>query len=167
MVAWAGSYEQDEAGSTMSLTSKQLGAYHIEEMVGRGGIASVYKAFHPPAHRHVAIKVLSYELASDPTFIERFDREAKVVASLQHIHILPVFDYGHHEGVSYLVMPLITGGTLSEAIRRVRLPLEEVTRLFRQLASALDYAHHQGLLHRDIKPSNVLLDTSRNALLAD
>lgn len=147
--------------------NKQLGAYQVQEQIGKGGIATVYKAFHPATNRHVAIKVLSFDLADDPTFNQRFDREAKVVANLQHIHILPVFDYGHQESTPYLVMPLITGGTLSELLRRSRLSVQEVARLFRQMASALDYAHQQGLLHRDIKPSNVLMDNSNNALLAD
>jgi serine/threonine protein kinase len=146
---------------------QHLGAYEVQEQIGRGGIATVHKAYHAATNRYVAVKILSLHLADDPTFNERFDREAKVVANLQHIHILPVFDYGHQEDTPYLVMPLITGGTLSDKIRHQRLPLEEVARLFRQMASALDYAHQEGLLHRDIKPSNVLMDSSNNALLAD
>lgn len=145
----------------------QLGPYEIKEPIGRGGIATVYKAYHPATQRDVAIKILSQDIADDTSFKLRFEREARIVAGLQHIHILPVFDYGQQDETAYLVMPLITGGTLSRKLLSGKLESKEAARLFRQLASALDFAHQHGILHRDIKPGNILLDPSGNALLAD
>jgi serine/threonine protein kinase len=144
-----------------------LGPYAIEDKVGQGGMAGVYRAYHAPTDRHVAVKVMRPEIAADATFRQRFEREAKVLAGLQHVHILPVFDYGQEGDVTYLVMPMLTGKTLGERIRESSMSLPEVSRLFRQLANALDYAHNQGVIHRDIKPANIMLDDSGNALLAD
>jgi len=146
---------------------KTLGAYEIKQQIGRGGIATVFEAYHAPTERSVAVKVLLPDMAQDADFRTRFDREAKTVAGLQHIHILPVFDYGQEGDTAYLVMPYIKNGTLSDAMRnKVFTPTEALT-VTRQLGSALDYAHKQGILHRDLKPSNVLLDDSDNPLLAD
>jgi len=149
------------------LSGMTLGPYRIIEQVGRGGMATVFRAFHAATERSVALKVLSAALADDPTFHARFDIEAKVIASLQHVHILPVFDYGHDKGITYLVMPYVTGGTLKALMNRVALSLSGANRLFSQLASAVDYAHQRGILHRDLKPANVLLDSSGNVLLSD
>jgi len=149
------------------LSGMTLGPYRIIEQIGRGGMATVFRAFHAATERSVAIKVMPPALADDPTFIARFDIEAKVIASLQHVHILPVFDYGHDKGITYLVMPYITGGTLKGLLSRVTLSLNGTNRLFGQLASAVDYAHKRGILHRDLKPANVLLDSSGNVLLSD
>lgn len=150
-----------------NLVGQQLGPYEIKEMVGQGGMASVYKAYHPATDRFVAVKVMLPNMAVDETFVKRFQREAQFVASLQHIHILQVFDYGEQDGVAYLVMPFLTGNTLADKILNNPLDVKEALRIFRQLAQALDYAHERGLLHRDIKPSNIMLDESGNALLAD
>jgi serine/threonine-protein kinase len=144
-----------------------LGPYQIQGKVGKGGMATVYRAYHPGLDRVVAIKVMLEEFANDPGFLARFDREAKIVARLQHPHILPIFDYGEQDGIPYLVMPYITGGTLKDIIVHKTLSLDEITHLFLQIADALDYAHQQGILHRDIKPSNILIDAHGNALLSD
>jgi serine/threonine protein kinase len=141
--------------------------YRIEERIGQGGMATVYKAYHPPTDRYVAIKVLLPEATADPQFMLRFDREAKAIASLQHIHILPVFDYGQHDGMPYLVMRYVPTGTLKDRLAEGRLSLDEAARLFCQIAEAVEYAHQKGILHRDLKPANVLLDDSGNALLSD
>lgn len=152
----------------MALTvGQKLGKYEILAEIGRGGMATVYKAYDPITERNVAIKIMLPDMATDATFARRFDREAKTVAGLQHIHILPVFDYGQEGDTAYLVMPLLPGRTLIDLIEYEPLTMKDVSRLLRQLASALDYAHEQGLLHRDIKPSNVLIDGSNNALLSD
>jgi serine/threonine protein kinase len=149
------------------LIGASLGPYRILEQIGRGGMATVFKSYHPATNRYVAIKILPEEIADDPNFRERFEREAKVVASLNHVHIVPVFDYGQDRNIAYLVMPFIQTGTLKEYLDQGSLSLEEAYRLFMQIASAVHYAHRKGILHRDIKPANILLDDSKNALLSD
>lgn len=149
------------------LTGKQFGPYQIVAPLGEGGMAVVYKAFQPAMERYVAIKVLPRALAQDPEFVARFQREAKLLAQLQHPHILPVFDFGEAEGFTYLVMPYIKSGTLTDLLRGGVLPLEQTRRLITQIGDALHYAHTRGLVHRDVKPSNVLVDESGNCLLTD
>jgi hypothetical protein len=117
--------------------------------------------------RYVAIKVLPRHLATSPEFVARFNREAKLLAQLQHPHILPVFDYGETEGYTYIVMPFVESGTLGDAMRKQRFSLLEVRDIMVQLGRALGYAHAHGMIHRDIKPSNVLIDETRNCLLTD
>jgi serine/threonine protein kinase len=148
---------------------QEIAQYRIVEEIGLGGMATVYKAYQPSMKRFVALKVLSYHLVRDLTFLDRFEREARTIAKLEHVYILPVHDYGHHEGVPYLVMRYVEGGTLADLLEGHPdgLPLEETVRLTRQIASALDYAHQAGVIHRDVKPSNVLLDKVGNALLTD
>jgi eukaryotic-like serine/threonine-protein kinase len=150
------------------LTGKTLGPYRIINRIGRGGMATVYKAYHAAMDRHVAVKVLPEEYADDPGFRARFEREAKTVANLSHPHILPVFDYGEERGISFLVMPYIPTGTLKGYLAQEgKLPFNEAARIFTRLAEALDYAHQQGIIHRDIKPDNVLFDKGGNALITD
>ncbi len=149
------------------LSGKQFGQYRIVAPLGEGGMASVYKAYQPSVDRYVALKVLPSYYAADPTFVKRFEHEAKVIASLEHPNILPVHDFGESEGFAYLVMRFVEGGTLSDVMTGKPLPLERVSRLIGQIASALDYAHSKGVIHRDIKPSNVLTDKQGNCLLSD
>lgn len=149
------------------LTGKTLGAYEIIELIGRGGMASVYKAYQPGVERHVAVKVLPAAMAGQETFAQRFLREARVVAQLQHPYILPVFDFGQAEGVSYLVMPYIQSGALADRLQGGPMSMTFIRRVARQMGEALDYAHSQGLLHRDIKPGNILMDQGGNCMLAD
>lgn len=150
----------------VEFAGKAIGAYEIKERVGRGGMAAVYRAYHPQTERNVAIKVLLPEIAASEQFQKRFEREAKVLAGLQHTHILPVFDYGQIDDVNYLVMPLMPGSTLADQIK-TGLSLREINHIFRQLAGAIDYAHRKGILHRDLKPNNIMLDESGNVLIAD
>ncbi len=145
----------------------EIGPYKIQELVGRGGMAAVYRAYQASTDRQVAIKVMLPDVATDAAFKRRFEREARTLAALQHSHILPVFDYGEANGVSYLVMPYLPGPTLGDRLKEGRLPLDEVSRIFRQLASALDYAHSKGILHCDLKPHNIMLDGGGNVQLAD
>ncbi len=151
------------------LNVKKLGAYEIIEPVGVGGMATVYKAYQPSMNRTVAIKVLPPQLARNPTFLTRFRQEAQVIARLEHAHILPVYDYGESEGdfVVYIVMRYLDGGSLQQRIAAGRIPLRDVDKYIAQVASALDYAHRQGVVHRDIKPSNVLLDRQDDCFLTD
>ncbi len=150
-----------------NLTGKQFGQYQIVEPLGEGGMAAVYKAYQPSMDRFVAIKVLPAQLAESEEFQARFKREAKILAHLQHPHILPVFDFGEEEGHPYIVMMYVEGGTLAQLIQKQTLSLLEVFRHISQIGSALSYAHGRGLIHRDVKPSNVLIDASGNCLLTD
>lgn len=149
-----------------NLIGQTIGQYRILEQIGRGGMATVYKAFQPSMERNVAIKVLPQQLAEDPTFIERFRQEAKAIAQLEHPHILPVYDYGEEKGLTYMVMRYLDSGTLTARLRK-RPDVAEVVRLLSQVAEALDYTHSRGIVHRDIKPANVLIDSRGQTLLTD
>ncbi|MBI4631796.1 MAG: serine/threonine protein kinase [Chloroflexi bacterium] len=136
--------------------------YKAIKLIGEGGFGEVWKAEDESLGRIIALKVISNEKLERSTpeqkqeFIERFKREARILAALKHIHILALFDYGDSEGLRYLVIPYHEGGTLEDRLQRVRLTLAETDRFFSQLAEALDYAHKQKIVHRDLKPSNVL-----------
>ena len=144
----------------------QLGPYRIRDRIGRGGMATVYRAHHAALDRDVAIKVLPDFFAEDESYRERFQQEARSVARLKHPNILNVFDFGQEWGVTYLVLELVEGGTLAERLGRP-IDLEDVIRFMRPIAGALDYAHSQGVLHRDIKPSNILVHRDGTPVLAD
>ena len=147
---------------------QMLGPYRIISQIGQGGMATVYKAYQPSMDRNVAIKVLPGQLADSVEFTKRFQQEARIIAKLEHPHILPVFDYGESEGITYLVMRHLDAGTLRERMEKGRpLPLDEIDRLFSQLADALSYAHSFGIIHRDLKPSNALIDMQGNLFLTD
>ncbi len=144
-----------------------LGAFRILHQIGEGGMAKVFKAYQPSMERYVALKVLPSHYASDPQFIERFNREARTIARLEHRHILPVYDFGEQEGVTFLAMRLVEGGTLKELLSKGRLTLHDTLELINQICSALDYAHRHNVVHRDIKPSNVMLDSEGAVYLTD
>src|SRR5574341_304683 len=151
------------------LIGQMLGQYTITEQLGMGGMAAVYRARQESIGREVAVKLmLPHVLALDETFLDRFHREVKIAASLQHPHILPIYDFGDYEGQPYIVMACFEGGTLAERIKREgALKLTETARLVRQLADALDYAHSQGVIHRDFKPDNTIFDDRGNIYLTD
>ena len=130
-------------------------------------MAAVYKAYQPAMERFVAIKVLPRHMSSSEEYTARFRREARLVAQLQHPHILPVFDYGESEGYPYIVMPFIVSGTLADILRNQKVSLPEARRIISQIGEALSYAHARGMIHRDVKPSNILIDESGNCLLTD
>ncbi|MGH7760199.1 MAG: protein kinase domain-containing protein [Candidatus Dormibacteraceae bacterium] len=143
-----------------------LGAYTIVEQIGRGGMATVYKAHHAGLDRYVAIKVLPDFFAEDEEYRHRFQHEARSIARLKHPNILNVYDFGQECGITYLVLELVGGGTLSDRLGG-QMELQEVVTFLRPLAGALDHAHSQGVLHRDIKPSNILLHKDGTPVLAD
>ncbi|NDJ33569.1 MAG: serine/threonine protein kinase, partial [Chloroflexi bacterium] len=139
-------------------TGQTFGTYRVVGSVGRGGMAEVYRGLHPTLNRPVAIKVLSSDLATQADFRARFEREAKTIAQLNHPHIVQVFDFGVEGDTYFMVMEFIEGPTLAQMIRdRGALPYDEVAPVIKHVASALDYAHLQGVVHRDVKPSNVML----------
>lgn len=145
-----------------------LGPYRIINQIGKGGMANVYRAYQPSVDRYVAIKVLPTQLAESKEFATRFHQEARIIAMLEHPHILPVFDYGESDGVAYFVMRYLDAGTLKDKMEAGRpLPLNEIDRIFTQLADALSYAHSHGVVHRDLKPANALIDSFGNVFLTD
>lgn len=150
-----------------NLVGKALGNYDIVEMLGKGGMATVYLGTQRSINRTVAVKVLPRSMMHDDTFMQRFRREAELIASLEHFHILPIFDYGELDGIPYIVMRYLDGGTLKDRIMEGPLPWDDIVRITGQIGSALDYAHKRSVVHRDIKPSNILLDADGNAYLAD
>jgi len=148
------------------LEGGRLGRYHIQEQLGRGGMATVFKAHDPSLNRTVAIKVLAFLQVDDPAFRERFNREAQAIARLSHSHILQVFDVGEDLGFTYIDTEYVSGGTLLDKMDEPH-DLEGALAILRPLAAALDYAHSSGIVHRDIKPSNVLISDAGEPVLAD
>ncbi len=149
------------------LSGTRLGQYHLIALIGKGGMATVYRAHQSSMGRDVAIKIMSPDLADEPEFMTRFEREAQIIAQLQHPNILPVYDFGREGRLTYFVMRLVSGGNLGDELRGGPLPVERVVKLTYQIASALDYAHLRGIVHRDLKPTNILLDDEGNAYLTD
>lgn len=146
---------------------ENVGPYRIVEKLGQGGMATVFKAYHAALDRDVAIKVLHPVFKEDPHFLERFHREAKAVAKLEHPNIIPIYDFAEHELQPYLVMKFIHGETLKARLQRGSMDREESIRIIQAVGEALQYAHDRGVLHRDIKPSNILLSTEGKVYLAD
>jgi serine/threonine protein kinase len=146
--------------SVDNLSGQTFGQYELKELLGAGGMGAVYRAYQKTLKREVAVKIISTALSQEPGYRERFFREAETAAALEDPHIIPIHDFGTQGAISYLVMRLLTGGSLAEHLKqRSTLPsLGEVAKLLGQLASALDYAHAQGVIHRDIKPSNIMFD---------
>jgi len=146
---------------------ENVGQYRIIEQLGQGGMATVYKAYHASLDRYVALKVLHPAFNEDQTFISRFQREARVVAKLEHPNIVPIYDYSEHEKRPYLVMKYIEGDTLKARLGQGPLTAEEIEQVVNSVGAALEYAHRQGILHRDIKPSNVMIAADGMMYLAD
>ena len=151
--------KMEQVAQLPSNTVTNVGGYKNLELIARGGMGEVYKARHPSLNRTVAIKVLSAYFKDDSSFNKRFAREAKTMAQLRHPNIITIHDFGDQDGLPYIVMEYLTGETLSQILAtRERLSLEESLPLLQDIASALDYAHGQGVIHRDIKPSNVIVE---------
>jgi serine/threonine-protein kinase len=146
---------------------KTIGRYRIKAELGRGGMSTVYLAHDPRFERDVAIKLLPLELLHQPTFRRRFEREAKVVASLDHPAIVPVYDFGEEEGQPFLVMRFMTGGSLAERLMQGAISIPETARIMKKLAPALDEVHTHGVIHRDLKPSNILFDQRNEPYISD
>lgn len=144
-----------------------IGRYEIIEQLGQGGMAIVYLARDPLIKRQVAIKVLPRQFTFDPQFRTRFQREAEVIAALEHASIVPVYDFGEHEEQPFIVMRYMAGGTLADRIGKGALPVDEIASLYQRVGPAIDYAHSKGVIHRDIKPGNILFDSQGEASLSD
>jgi len=155
-----------------SLEGQTLGKYRVLEPLGRGGMARVYRAYHPQLDRYVAIKVLRSDLVEEGEFLPRFRREARAVAALRHPNIVQVFDSDARDDIYYIVLELLEGDTLKTRLNdyRVRgesIPLGEMARVLLDVLDGLAYAHSEGMIHRDIKPANILLTKHGQAVIAD
>lgn len=146
---------------------EKIGRYQIKCELGRGGMATVFQAYDPSFERDVAVKVLPPNFLNEPQLRIRFEREAKMIASLEHPAIVPVYDFGEQDGQPYIVMRYMAGGSMADRLKRGAIVLEETASIISRLAPALDAAHSRGIVHRDIKPGNVLFDQYGNAFLSD
>ena len=140
------------------MAPQSIDRYEIIEELGRGGMATVYKARDPLFEREVAIKVLPPELSRDAQFRSRFIREARTVAALEHPAIVPVYDYGESYNQPYLVMRYMTGGSLTDLLHQGPVSLAQTNNILQRIGLALDAAHQKGIIHRDLKPGNILFD---------
>src|SRR5450755_69019 len=155
-----------------ALIGTVLGTCTLQKIIGQGGMGAVYLAQQSRPRRQVAVKVLlpttSLTAHQRAAFLERFRRETDAAASLEHPNILHVHEYGERDGLAYLVMPYISGGTLRDEMEREGpLPLASVLNYLEQMAAALDFAHERGVIHRDIKPANILMTPEGRLLLTD
>jgi len=149
-------------------SGKTIRGYELRERIGAGGFGAVYRAFQPALNREVAVKVILPERATQPEFILRFEAEARTVAQLDHLHIVPLFDFWRDEdGTAFLVMRWLRGGSLRSLLRIKPLKLANAVKIIDQVCDALAFAHVRGIVHRDIKPDNILLDEQGNAYLSD
>ncbi len=151
-----------------ALIGERLGRYQIEALIGRGGMAAVYRAFDPALQRSVALKVLYPQFLADADLVERFRREAVTAARLDHPNIAPIYDVGEADGLVYLAMKLLPGPSLADLLQREgRLPAARVVSIAAEIAAALEEAHREGIVHRDVKPGNVIFDRNEHAILTD
>jgi len=153
------------AGAHGDPPGKRLGPYEIVSAIGAGGMGEVYRARDTRLDRIVAIKVLPAHLADDPERRERFEREARTIASLNHPHICTLYDIGRQDGIDYLVLEYLEGETVAQRLIKGPLPLEQVLQFAIEIADALDKAHRKGITHRDLKPGNIMLIKSGSKLL--
>jgi serine/threonine protein kinase len=158
--------------SRFTLEGQTLGKYRVLEALGRGGMAQVYRGYHPQLDRHVAIKVLRADLVEQDEFLERFRREAHAVSGLRHANIVQVFDFDIQDDFYYMIMELLEGDTLRARlneyrVKKERMPLDEVARILADVLNGLEYAHSEDVIHRDIKPANIMLTKKGQAVLTD
>jgi serine/threonine protein kinase len=146
---------------------EKIGRYVIKSELGRGGMATVYRAFDPSFDREVAIKVLPREMLHDPQFRSRFEREIKLVAALEHPSIVPVYDVGEENEQPYFVMRYMPGGSLSNLIEQGKFSIQDTARIVEKIAQGLAYAHRKGVIHRDLKPDNILFDDNGEPFISD
>src|SRR5689334_14982939 len=155
-----------------ALIGTVLGTCTLQKLIGQGGMGAVYLAQQSRPRRQVAVKVLLPMTPLAPNqrvaFLERFRRETDAAASLEHPNIMPVHEYGERDGLAYLVMPYMNGGTLRDELERSGpLPLTKAVNYLDQITAALDLAHERGVIHRDIKPANILMTQDGRLVLSD
>ncbi|MGW8225073.1 MAG: serine/threonine-protein kinase, partial [Anaerolineales bacterium] len=150
-----------------TLAKPAIKGYQLVDLIGEGAYGAVYRARQETVEREVAVKIILPQYASQPDFIRRFESEAQLVAQLEHIHIVPLYDYWRDPEGAYLVMRLMKGGSLQDLITQGPLPLLQTAGLLDQVGSALSAAHRRGIIHRDLKPANILLDEEGNGYLSD
>ncbi len=146
---------------------EKIGRYIVKSELGRGGMATVYRAHDPSVDREVAIKVLPREMLHDPQFRSRFEREIKMVAALEHPSIVPIYDVGEEDGQPYFVMRYMTGGSLSDGIENGKFSVQDTARIVEKIAKGLAYSHRKGIIHRDLKPDNILFDDNGDPFISD
>ena len=146
---------------------EKIGRYEVKSELGRGGMATVYRAYDPNSGREVAIKVLPREMLHDPQFRSRFEREIKLIASLEHPSIVPIYDAGEVNEQPYFVMRFMNGGSLSDVIEKGPISIEDTARTIERVAQGLAYAHRKGVIHRDLKPDNILFDETGEPFISD
>ena len=146
---------------------EKIGRYIVKSELGRGGMATVYRAHDPSVDREVAIKVLPREMLHDPQFRSRFEREIKMVAALEHPSIVPIYDVWDEDGQPYFVMRYMTGGSLSDGIEKGKFSVQDTARIIEKIARGLAYSHRKGIIHRDLKPDNILFDDSGDPFISD
>jgi serine/threonine protein kinase len=155
-----------------AVIGQTIGKYVIVQSLGRGGMAEVYLAYQESLDRYVAVKLMHTFLADEQNFLTRFQREAKSMASLNHGNIVSVYDFDVQNGVYYIVMEYVPGGTLKQRLETIAkedetLPLTESTRVALEVANALAYAHGRGMVHRDVKPANIMINEGGHVVLTD
>ena len=149
------------------MSAEKFSRYELREALGHGGIATVYRAYDPQFEREVALKILNRELLDDPQVRERFERETRIIAKLEHTAIVPVYDVGRDNNQLFFAMRYMSGGPLMERIQNRVLSLSAIAHIIQRVATALDYAHARGVIHRDLKPGNILFDEYNNAYISD
>jgi serine/threonine protein kinase len=149
------------------MTKENIGRYEIQSEIGRGGMAVVYLAHDPNFRRNVAVKLVTSLLQEETVIRERFEREAQLIAKIEHPAIVPVYDFGEHDGQPFLVMRYMQGGSLAAQIKQGKRTLQYAAQILSQIAPALDAVHAQGIVHRDLKPGNLLLDGFGNPAISD
>src|SRR5215213_1008255 len=154
-------------GEAGKMQAEKFSRYVLGEELGQGGMAAVYRAHDPLFEREVALKILKQELLNEAHVRERFERETKIIARLEHAAIVPVYDVGRDRDQLFFVMRYMAGGSLIERIQAEALSLAEIGHILQRLAAALDYAHSKGIIHRDLKPGNILFDEYENAYISD
>ncbi len=155
------------ASSIDQSATVKVGGYELHERIGAGAFAVVHRATQTALGREVAIKIIRAELATQPTFVREFEREARVVARLEHDAIVPLHDFWRDPDQAYLVMRYLPGGSLADRLEAGPLQLDDVDALVERIGSALAAAHEAGVIHRDVKPANILFDAEGRAVLGD